>query len=48
MANFSNGRTPVGVWRRRIVFCCFGVVSTTLVLVALFAAALIVSGVLEW
>lgn len=48
MANIINGRVPAGAIRRWIVFCCFGVVSTTLILFVLFAAALIISGVLEW
>jgi len=48
MAVFSSGRRPAGVWRRRIAFCCVGVVSTTLILFVLFTAALIASGVLEW
>ncbi|MDH3230037.1 MAG: hypothetical protein OEN55_09620 [Alphaproteobacteria bacterium] len=48
MANIGGGRVPAGAWKRRIAFCCFGVVSTTLILFALFAASLIMSGVLEW
>lgn len=48
MVNLVSGRTPEGVWWRRIAFCCFSVVSTTLILFALFTAALIKSGVLEW
>lgn len=48
MANIGNGRVPIGVWRRRITFCVFGVVSTTLGMVLFFAAFLVMSGVLEW
>jgi hypothetical protein len=48
MANINDGRTPVGVWGRRIAFCCFGVVSATIILIALAAAVLIASGVLGW
>jgi len=48
MANIDDGRMPAGALRRWIVFCFFSVVSTTVVLFVLFAAALIVSGVLVW
>jgi hypothetical protein len=48
MANINGGRTFVVVWGRRIAFCCFGVISTTLILIALVAAFLVMSGVLEW
>ena len=48
MANITSERAPVGLWGRRIAFCCFGVVSTTLILIVIFAAFLIISGVLEW
>lgn len=48
MANFNDGRMPADAWRRRIAVCFVGVVSTTFALAVLFAAALIVSGVLEW
>ncbi len=48
MANINGWRAPVGAWGRRIAFCCFGVVSTTLMLIALIAAFLVMSGVLEW
>ncbi len=48
MANINGGRTPAGVWGRRIAFCCFGVVSATIILIALAAAVLIASGVLGW
>ena len=48
MANINGWRAPVGAWGRRIVFCCFGVVSTTLMLIAFIAAFLVMSGVLQW
>ena len=48
MANIISEPAPAGVWGHRIAFFCFGVVSTTLILIAFFAAFLIVSGVLEW
>lgn len=48
MATTNGGRMPAGAWKRRIAFCCFGAVSTTLIAVALGAAFLIMSGVLEW
>ncbi len=48
MANIISERAPAGVWGRRIAFWSFGVVSTALILIAIFAAFLIISGVLEW
>ena len=48
MADITSERAPVAAWGRRIAFCCFGVVSTTLILIAIFTAFLIISGVLEW
>lgn len=48
MANISNQHAPVREWGRRIAFWSFGVVSTTLILIAIFAAFLMMSGVLEW
>ena len=48
MANIGNERAPVGAWGHRIAFFCFGVVSTTFIVIPIFAAFLIVSGVLEW
>lgn len=48
MANINSEHAPVGVWGRRIAFCCFRVVSTALILIVLSAAALFASGVLEW
>ena len=48
MANINGWRAPVGAWGRRIAFCCFGVVSATVIVIVIFAAFLIMSGVLEW
>ena len=48
MANISNENAPVREWGRRIAFWSFGAVSTTLILIAIFAGFLMMSGVLEW
>ena len=48
MANISSEHAPVREWGRRIAFWSFGAVSTTLILIAIFLAFLIVSGVIEW
>lgn len=48
MANISSEHAPVREWGRRIAFGVFGVVSITLILIAVFAVFLMMSGVLEW
>ena len=48
MASINGWRAPAGAWRRRIAFCCFGVISTTLILIVICAVFLVMSGVLEW